>query len=66
MRSDNDDAGQDDPLVGLSYGGKGNSLHPRYRSAPQCEVLVQGQESVEDADGLYLLTFNDVSAPTSG
>jgi hypothetical protein len=64
--SDNDDAGQDDPLVGLSYGGKGNSLHPRYRSAPQCEVLVQGQESVEDADGLYLLTFNDVSAPTSG
>lgn len=64
--SDNDDSGQDDPLVGLSYGGEGNSLHPRFRSAPQCEILVQGQESVDKADGLFLLTFNDVSAPTSG
>lgn len=64
--ADHDDAGQDDPLVGLSYGGGGNLIHPRYRSYPSCEVLVQSQESPDHADGLFLLTFNDISAPSSG
>ena len=64
--SDNDDAGVDDTLVALAYGGFGNLLHPRRRSATQCEVAIQGQESPEGGDGLYSIVFNDVSAPTSG
>lgn len=64
--SDNDDPGGPDPLVGLSYGGRGSSLAPLYRSIPDCEVLVTAQESPDGGDGLYLLQFNDVSAPGSG
>lgn len=63
---DNDDSGLDDTLVGLAYGGHGNLLHPRRRSASQCEVVVTGQESPDGGDGLYFLQFNDVSAPSSG
>jgi hypothetical protein len=62
----NDDSGQDDPLVGLAYGGEGNSLHPRYRSIPQCEVLIQSQEDPLRGDGLYLLTLSDLSPPSPG
>jgi hypothetical protein len=64
--SDNDENGQDDELVGLIYGGDGNSLDPRYRSVPQTELLIQAQESPDGADGLYLLSFSDISAPSSG
>jgi hypothetical protein len=64
--SDNDDSGLDDTLVALAYGGHGNLLHPRRRSASQCEVVIQAQESSDGGDGLYLLMFNDVSAPSSG
>lgn len=64
--SDNDDSGQDDPLVALSFGGRGNSLHPRYTSVAQAEVLVQGQEDPHKGDGLYLFSFSELSAPTSG
>lgn len=64
--ADNDDAGQEDTLVGLAYGGEGNLLHPRRRSIPQCELTVLAQEDATGGDGLYLLAFSDVSAPTSG
>lgn len=63
---DNDDSGADDTLVGLAYGGNGNSTHPRRRSVAQCEVLVQAQEGAQSGDGRYMLMFNDVSAPSSG
>jgi hypothetical protein len=64
--SDNDDAGADDTLVALAYGGHGNLLHPRRRSASQCEISIQGQESPDGGDGLYLIVASDVSAPSSG
>jgi hypothetical protein len=64
--SDSDDAGADDTLVALAYGGHGNLLHPRRRSASQCEVSIQAQEAADGGDGLYLLLFSDVSAPSSG
>jgi hypothetical protein len=60
--ADNDDAGQEDTLVGLAYGGEGNLLHPRRRSIPQCELTVLAQEDATGGDGLYLLAFSDVSA----
>lgn len=63
---DNDDSGLPDALVTLAYGGEGNTLHPRYRSIPDCEVLVSAQEDPEHGDGLYLVQFNDVSPPASG
>lgn len=64
--ADNEDSGQDDALVALSYGGHGNPTHPRRRNVAQAEVLVTAQESPDQADGLYLLSFSDLSAATSG
>ena len=64
--NDNDDAGLDDTLVGLAYGGFGNLLHPRRRSVSQCELSIQAQEDPTGGDGLYLLTFNAIDAPSSG
>lgn len=64
--NDSDDAGLPDALVTLAYGGEGWSTHPRRRSIADCEVLVTAQEDAEGGDGIYLVQFNDVSAPASG
>jgi len=68
---DNNNGASDDALVSLAYGGIApdgtfNSLAPNYTSAAQCELVVVPLEDPEHGDGLYQLTFNDVSAPTSG
>lgn len=61
--NDNDHANL---FLTITYGGRGNSLDPRYTSISLAEAQVQAQHDPTTGAGLYLLVASDVSAPSSG
>lgn len=63
---DNDNSGQDDPLVTFEYGGRGNLTNPTRRTVELADMVVTPIEEADSGLGRYQITLRDMTPPSSG